>query len=694
MVYEIPAAVFEEIRVAFGAEDLRAVPPDSGNEEDEGYRVLVAENRTGAVIPGWTVRLVENPLKAGPSVFTFPAVPEALPLFDCPLGVPPGDRPKLLADLAVLKIGGDSVVPAGAQLFDWRRSGRLLGRAARDFSIEAWDRLNAKLCPEKGVNLIAAGFEGDSSLAHWQEAKWLGGKGNDLVICYGPPGPGGFPAWTYGFGWTEDELVKRNLESLFLTRVPGDGLLPAIRDEVRARYRKKVWPDRSYLEVPAPRGAVPILILVTVFVQGGYWWWAYRNRSRRAPADAAEEAEARDDRRLEYSGAHRRAVDRRLRKGLAHLQNRRDVDLLTREMLGGREPALACLALTRSRNRRARTALVLGLTSANPFVRREAADWLNEHVPEPRGCPEAAAAVPRLLERLADPEAVVRREARRVLDLVDPEWRSRPEAARDIPGLLGRLDGPDPAPEVLDALGARGALVADRLLAMTAGPGDATRSAALRALARTGDPRAVPFLAEDLDAGEEPRRAAALDGLAWFGGEIRKVPEAAPLAGKILPLLGDARPGRRALAVRALGRLGGDPEVPGIAPLLRDPARGVRYAAMEALSHIGTSAAVRALLARLPEAGEAEQAALVEALGRTGDRAIAGPLIDLFAKARRGGSLLPEAIIDALFPLGGPEVEALLDDASSDLSCSASEHAARRLRRIRRGPSARPWERD
>jgi len=119
---------------------------------------------------------------------------------------------------------------------NWQSSDRLLGRARSDFNLLEWDKVNSRLGPSKKVNVIAVGFEADSDsiLGQYQEAKWAGGKKNDLVICYG--GQPGKAAWVYVFGWTESEGVKRDLESLFIKAerekedkdvvLPGMTLLP------------------------------------------------------------------------------------------------------------------------------------------------------------------------------------------------------------------------------------------------------------------------------------------------------------------------------------------------------------------------------------------------------------------------------------------------------------------------------------
>lgn len=248
--YSISEQDFNNYCKLFGVKGPKAVPgyrPDFDYGDRNDY---VGENHTNYTVPTHTTKNFENRVKAAPSVFSYADVPKNVRVYEWPEGR------------------------------DWRRSSRLLGTAASDFSTYEWDCLNAHLGPSKKVNLIAVGFDTeDSSIAHWQEAKWIGGKKNDLVICYGPKQGDGTPSWVYCFGWTESELVKKNLESLFLENAPNNDLLPKIREEVSANYSIKDWSKFDYLSVEPPGWAYVVLVLVMAATQGGFWFWAHTNEA-------------------------------------------------------------------------------------------------------------------------------------------------------------------------------------------------------------------------------------------------------------------------------------------------------------------------------------------------------------------------------------------------------------------------------
>ena len=248
--YEISAQDFANYCKLFGVKEPRAVPgfrPDFDYGDRNDY---LGENHTDYTIPTNTIMQFENRVKAAPSVFSYATVPDSVKVYDWP------------------------------ESRDWRRSSRLLGTASSDFSTYEWDCLNAQLGPSKKVNMIAVGFDtSDSSIAQWQEAKWIGGKKNDLVICYGPKQEDGMPAWVYCFGWTDSELVKKNLESLFLENAPNNELLPKIKSEVAANYVIKDWSQFDYLSIEPPDWAYMVLILVMVLTQAGFWLWAHYNEA-------------------------------------------------------------------------------------------------------------------------------------------------------------------------------------------------------------------------------------------------------------------------------------------------------------------------------------------------------------------------------------------------------------------------------
>lgn len=201
---------------------------------------------SGYVYPVTDSRTWENKIKVGPSVFSFVDVPKNIPVYPWPA------NPNVFA------------------------SQRLLGTAAKVVDIYEWDKLNAQVGPLKKVNLIAIGFGNqDSSIAQYQRAKYLGGKKNDLVICYG--GDDSHPTWTFVFGWTDSEIVKQNLQSLVLDKGFGPATLADIKEEVIRNYKIKDWSAFDHIAVPPTTTLIVCYIIAMIITQGGLYFWFHQN---------------------------------------------------------------------------------------------------------------------------------------------------------------------------------------------------------------------------------------------------------------------------------------------------------------------------------------------------------------------------------------------------------------------------------
>ena len=238
---------FDETSKLFGGQIDVSKPYKSGFHSGDP-NVYTVQNRTGHIIPLTTAQQWENRVKAAPSVFSFAQVPEGVGVF----GYPPNGNRKV--------------------------SDRVVGAARNRFSTAEWDKMCSRLGPAKKVNLIIVGFDSaDSQLGQWQQAKWIGGKKNDLVLCYGATDHAEHPQWAYVFGWTEKELVKKNLQTILLEGPLGDGLIPKIEQEVRDRYLIKDWSKFDYITVEPPVWSFMVLVAVMVLVQACYWVFAFLN---------------------------------------------------------------------------------------------------------------------------------------------------------------------------------------------------------------------------------------------------------------------------------------------------------------------------------------------------------------------------------------------------------------------------------
>lgn len=242
----IEESEFNQISSEFGREIIRdgtqSCDHFNGSHWSGDDNIYSAYDKTGYVEPVTTTRHFENKIKAAPTVFSFSAVPTNIAVYAWP------DNP------------------------DWRRSDRLVGTASVLVDRYKWDCMNASLGPRKRVNLILVGFNGVSmDYAHYQQAKWIGGKKNDLVICFGNATRDKSAEWCYVFGWTEKEIVKKNLESILLDHPVNNDLIPLIAEEVTKNYVIKDWHKFDYITIDPPAWSYWVFFILMILTQGGLY---------------------------------------------------------------------------------------------------------------------------------------------------------------------------------------------------------------------------------------------------------------------------------------------------------------------------------------------------------------------------------------------------------------------------------------
>jgi hypothetical protein len=249
----IEESLYNEIYHKFGGKINRtAIQSTShiGGSYDGGDRnIYITENNTGYIYPVTTIQTCENRIKAAPSVFSFAEVPTNINVYPWPKNP------------------------------DWMRSDRLCGTASILINTYKWDCLNTRLGSLKRVNLIMVGFPpgNPSDMGQWQQAKWIGGKKNDLVLCFGGATHGKNAEWAYVFGWTEKELVKRNLESILIGNPMNDNILPLIAEEVNKNYVIKDWHKFDYITIEPPAWSYWLYFMLMVLIQGGLFWYFHVN---------------------------------------------------------------------------------------------------------------------------------------------------------------------------------------------------------------------------------------------------------------------------------------------------------------------------------------------------------------------------------------------------------------------------------
>lgn len=220
-----------------------------GSRSSGDDNIYSSYNKTGYVYPVTTTKSFENRIKAAPTVFSFSKVPTNIAVYPWP------ENP------------------------DWLNSDRLVGTASVLVNHYKWDCMNTSLGPRKRVNVILVGF-GDvsSDFGHYQQAKWIGGKKNDLVLCYGGATRTEAPKWTYVFGWTESELVKKNLQTILMEHPINDAIIPLIAEEVSKNYVIKDWHKFDYITIDPPAWSYWIYFIFMILTQVGLYIFFHKNQ--------------------------------------------------------------------------------------------------------------------------------------------------------------------------------------------------------------------------------------------------------------------------------------------------------------------------------------------------------------------------------------------------------------------------------
>lgn len=188
----------------------------------------------------------ENRIKAAPTVFSFVKVPPNIPVYNYPYPNNP-----------------------------WV-SDRVLGISKQVIDRKKWDELNAILGPKHNINLIIIGFDSlDSSLLEFQEAKFIGGKKNDLIIAY-----------TSGnnkvnnvkvFGWTESNICKQNINSYIIQNGVNEQLIEFLKEEISNNYKVKDWSKFDYISLEPDSKYFYWFFGFLILTQGGLYFYFHNN---------------------------------------------------------------------------------------------------------------------------------------------------------------------------------------------------------------------------------------------------------------------------------------------------------------------------------------------------------------------------------------------------------------------------------
>jgi len=244
----ITAQKFEEIKKLFGGsiEKTGERSCSFGGRIDGGDRsIYTVQNNTKWIQPITTIKCFENRIKAAPTTFSFAKVPTNISVYSWP------ENPNVFES---------------DRLINEPRISRL-----------KFDQMNSRLGPKKEVNVIMINFENkDSSIADWQQAKWIGGKKNDIVLCYGQVKDEN-AKWAKVFGWSEKEICKRNLETILLTQPIDNNILTNIEAEIENNYMIKDWTKFDYISIEPRPWVYPVYLVFLLLSQFALWIYFHLN---------------------------------------------------------------------------------------------------------------------------------------------------------------------------------------------------------------------------------------------------------------------------------------------------------------------------------------------------------------------------------------------------------------------------------
>jgi hypothetical protein len=138
---------------------------------------------------------------------------------------------------------------------------------------------NAKLGRSKQLRMWILCFQGGSlSKGHLQEAYWVGGNKNEVVLAIGT-GKDGSGTWVHPFSWTDDKTPVIEIRDFIVGQEKLD--LVKVADFMSTRletgFVRKRFEEFSYLSVETPTWAIVTTFIVTLLVNIGLSYWLVNN---------------------------------------------------------------------------------------------------------------------------------------------------------------------------------------------------------------------------------------------------------------------------------------------------------------------------------------------------------------------------------------------------------------------------------
>ncbi len=248
---DISQSLYNEIKYKFGNgifDGGKQRMWHGGSFDGGDNNIYATQNETKFTYPAVINKSFENRIKATPNLFQFTKASTNLNIYSYPKN--------------------DT----------WNKSDRLLGTSFVLIDNFKFDQMNARLGSKKLVNVVFAGYGNkDAIYGQYQQAKFLGGKKNDLVLCFGGGSRTNKANWSFVFGWSEKEIVKRNLETILLNNPINDDILPLIEEEISKNYLIKDWKKFDYIRIQPKTWVYFVYIILVLIIQTGLWIYFHNN---------------------------------------------------------------------------------------------------------------------------------------------------------------------------------------------------------------------------------------------------------------------------------------------------------------------------------------------------------------------------------------------------------------------------------
>lgn len=190
-----------------------------------------------------------------------------------------------LSEKQALQRFADAVPNYPDTVYDYHYVDRVLAEGVAVPDIAAWrqDLANALrvVGPAKQANVVLLfAKEADPRYATAVNAKWLGGKKNDVVVVLGTPR---YPeiSWVRVLSWTDKEVFKVQLRDalLDLKTVEREAVISTVSSHIQKGFQRRPMEDFAYLkhQIEPPGWVVALLVVLSIVASVGASVYFSRN---------------------------------------------------------------------------------------------------------------------------------------------------------------------------------------------------------------------------------------------------------------------------------------------------------------------------------------------------------------------------------------------------------------------------------